>query len=209
MYRHRAGAGYPRVIGGHYYPGTGIYGYMAGAALPAAAHTVMLSHPGADAGIPVVHAPGPAIVQPPWRPMVAPGTPPTGEGHEPIPLTPQTFNGTWGGAAGAPAGTLILFTAQPQHPYKVTRWIVRGTKSGATAIGNLIGQVFVGTDLQQGQLGLIDLETLGAGGSFDTWVSAKQAEPGVFIQVQATLTAFPTPPDFETYTISALGHYFH
>jgi hypothetical protein len=245
VYRHRAGAGYPRVLGGHHYPGTGIYGapvyggYIGAPADPlmaaamglaqqqaaqalaaqnpqaaaamqlAAQQQMMLAQGGGVTFVPATGQPAPAIVSPPWRGMVAPGTPPVGEGHEPLPLTPETFNGTWGGAAGAPAGTVILFSARPQHPFKPTRWLVRGTKSGATAIGNMIGQIFVGTDLQQGELGFIDLETIGAGGAFDTWVSSKQSEPGVWIRVQATLTAFPTPPDFETYTISSLGHYFH
>jgi len=69
--------------------------------------------------------------------------------------------------------------------------------------------VFVGTDLQQGELGNIDLQTIGAGGSFDTWVSLKQAEPGVWIRLQVTLTAFPVGTDFIVVTCSSLGHYLH
>lgn len=199
-------AGYPRVIGGHYYPGTGVYGYVAGAGpyqtvYDATAGRALQVHPSGP----------PQIVSPPWRPMMAPGSPPLGEGHVPMPLNPEAFNGSWSGTggAGAPAGTTITFSARPQKPFKTTRLLVRGTKSGSTAVGNLVGQVFVGTDLQAGELGFIDLETLGAGGSFDTWVSFKQAEPGVWIRVQATLTAFPTGTDFETYTITAIGHYLH
>jgi hypothetical protein len=211
--------GYPRVVGGHYYPGTGIYGggggYVAGydaygqpvmGVAPQAPHAMLAMQP----GMVQVHPAGPPVIQsPPWRPMMAPGSPPLGEGHVPMPLTPETFNGTWGGAAGAGAGVVILFSGRSQKPFKVTRLLVRGTKSGPTAIGNLIGQTFVGTDLQQGELGFVDLETMGAGNSFDTWVSFKQSEPGVWTRVQATLTAFPTPPDFEVYTVTAMGHYLH
>jgi hypothetical protein len=186
------------------YPGTGIYGYVAGAE-----GAPMLVHQ--QAMLPVHPAPPPEIHSPPWRPMMAPGSPPLGEGHVPIPLNPETFTGTWGNTAGggAPAGTTITFSARPQKPYKPARLLVSPTKSGTTAIGRLIGQVFVGTDLQQGELGNIDLETIGAGGSFDTWVSFKQLEPGVWFRVQATLTAFPTGTDFETYILSAMGHYLH
>lgn len=195
-------AGYPRVIG--YYPGTGVYGYIAGAG-PAP-----LLAPAA--GIPVQHHhQGPMMHSPSWRPMNAPGSPPLGEGHVALPLNPETFSGSWGNTAGggAPSGTTIIFSGRPQKPFKPARLIVRGTKSGATAIGNLIGQAFVGTDLQQGELGNIDLESIGAATAFDTWISWKQAEPGVWIRVQCTLTAFPTGTDFETYTITVLGHYLH
>jgi len=204
--------GYPRMVGyvAGYAPGTGMNGYVAGVdpatgapVLVPAAHA-MAPHHGHAAG-------GHPIHSPPWRPMNAPGSPPLGEGHVQLPLTAETFGGSWGNTTGggAGAGTTIIFSGRPQEPYKTSRLIVRGTKSGTTAIGNLIGQVFVGTDLQQGELGNSDLESLGAANAFDTWVSYKQAEPGVWIRVQATLTAFPTGTDFETYTIMLIGHYLH
>lgn len=212
-------AGYPRVVGGyvagygyggHYYPGMGVYGADPAAPPPPAPapHPAMLQMP--HPAMMQVHPPPPPQVQsPPWRPMMAPGSPPLGEGHVPMPLNPETFNGQWGGTSGAPAGSVITFSARPQKPFKCARLLIRSTKSGTTAIGNLIGQTFVGTDLQQGELGFIDLESLGAANAFDTWVSFKQAEPGVWIRVQATLTAFPTSPDFETYTVTGIGHYLH
>lgn len=209
-------AGYPRVIGhvgyvaGHgYAPGFGVYGAPAPAPMP-------MMHPQAAPMLPVHHyslpvaqPPVPQIQSAPWRPMLAPGSPPLGEGHVPLPLTAETYNGTWGGASGAPSGTIIIFSGRPQKPFKTARIVARGTKSGATAIGNLLGQAFVGTDLQQGELGYIDLESIGAATAFDTWLSLKQAEPGVWIRVQCTLSAFPTAPDYETYTITLLGHYLH
>jgi hypothetical protein len=223
-------AGYPRVVGyvagggyvaGHY-PGTGIYGADPAPMPPPhpmlqhpqhaqhAQHHQMMQH--VQHGALPVHGPaGPEVQSPPWRPMMAPGSPPLGEGHVFMPLSPETFNGSWGNTAagGAPPGTVITFSARPQKPFKSTRFIVNATKSGATAIGRLVGQVFVGTDLQQGELVNVDLESIGAATAFDTWVSMKQAEPGVWIRVQSTLTAFPTTTDFETYTISVIGHYLH
>jgi hypothetical protein len=216
-------AGYPRVVG--YYPGVGNYGpgvsgqgwgpppamhgYVAGADAP---HPAMLhpAHHGHHA-MPVHGAPPPVATSAPWRAMMAPGSPPLGEGHVPMPLNPETFGGSWGNTpgGGAPAGTTITFSARPQKPFKAARLLINGTKSGATAIGRLVGQTFVGTDLQQGELGNIDLESLGAATAFDTWISFKQAEPGVWLRVQATLTAYPTGTDFETYTVTAIGHYLH
>ena len=220
-------AGYPRVIGyrgaphvgyvaGHYYPGTGVYG---AAPVPQHPHPMAMMmappvHPMAvqpHDQIPVIGPPPPVVHSPPWRPMMAPGSPPLGEGHVPLPLTAETYGGSWGNTAGggAPSGTTIIWSARPQKPFKANRIIARGTKSGPSAIGNIIAQVFVGTDLQQGELGFFDLESIGAANAFDTWISFKQVEPGVWLRLQGQLTAYPTGTDFETYTISVLGHYLH
>lgn len=206
--------GYPRVVG--YYPGTGVYGqgYIAGVdpatGAPVPVHPALAHLP--PAGTMAVHPPPhPAVTSPPWRPMMAPGSPPLGEGHVPMPLNPETFGGSWGNTTGGGAGVgaTITFSARPQKPFKCSRLLIRPTKSGATAIGNLVGQMYIGTDLQQGEVGNLDLESLGAANAFDTWVSFKQCEPGVWMRVLATLTAFPTGTDFESYTVTAIGHYLH
>ena len=212
------GAGYPRVIGEQYYPGLGVYGapYVVGGAYVVGADPAAGAPPGAM--LAVHPAPHPAAHSAPWRPMMAPGVPPVGEGHVPLPLLPETFNGTWTatGGTGAPPGTIITFSARPQKPFKLTRILARTTpvsNTNGTAIGTPIAQIFVGTDLQQGELGFIDLATLGAGGSFDTWVSCKQAEPGVLIRFQVGLTAYPsdttTHTDQVLVTLTVLGHYLH
>ena len=209
-------AGYPRVIGyvaGGYYPGLGVYGADPGAPPMGHPGVPMLAHP--HGGLPVHGVQHPAIHSPPWRPMVAPGSPPLGEGHVPLPLNPETFAtgagsiGQWGGVGGAPAGTVITFSARPQKPFKAARLLVKKTNVGPTALGSVIGQSFVGTDLQQGELGFADIESMGAATAFDTWVSFKQAEPGVWIRIQATLTAFPTGADTTLVTVTAMGHYLH
>ena len=203
------GAGYPRVIG--YHPGVG---YVAGADYVVGADPAT----GAPVALPVHAAPAPAVHSAPWRPMMAPGSPPLGEGHVPMPLSAETFSGTWTatGGTGAPPGTLITFSARPQKPFKLTRILARTTivsNTNGTAIGTPVGQLFVGTDLQQGELGFIDLATIGAGGSFDTWVSCKQAEPGVLIRLQTGLTVYPsdttTHTDSVLVTITVLGHFLH
>jgi hypothetical protein len=209
-------AGYPRVIG--YYPGTGIHGgYVAGAY----GGPPYYGHPVSGADAPMLAAPHhmpvhgggpPAVHSPPWRPMMAPGSPPLGEGHVPMPMNPETFGGVFGNTAGggAPVGTTITFSARPQKPFKCSRLLIRGSASGATAAAtSLVGQVYIGTDLQQGEVGNIDLESIGAATAFDTWISFKQAEPGVWMRVLATVTIFPTGTDFKSYTVTAIGHYLH
>jgi hypothetical protein len=205
-------AGYPRVIGAGYAPGLGVYGQHYVAGVDPGTGAPLLAVAPAAGGHPI-HSPG-------WRPMNAPGSPPLGEGHVPMPLNPEAFSlasgggAVWGapaGGGGAPPGTIVVFSARPQKPFKMARLIVR--KSGPNAAGAaVIGQSFVGTDLQQGELGFVDIESIGAGGAFDTWVSFKQAEPGVWIRIQVTLTAFPlstTGTDFVVVTVSSLGHYLH
>src|SRR5271165_5128984 len=151
--------GYPRVVGA-YHPGVGapgagrqsmVRGYVAGEGVEGE-EVIGYTHDGE----PIVgrHPHGrqhqthglPAHLQPqspPWRAMIAPGSPPVGEGHVPIPLNPETFGGVWGAGAtpaGAPAGATIIFSARPQKQYKTSRLLIRGTKSGVTAVGNLVGQ---------------------------------------------------------------------
>jgi hypothetical protein len=126
-------------------------------------------------------------------------------------MNPETFSGVWG-SGGAATGASITFSARPQKPFKLTRMLVGFNKTSGAGSAHLVGQPFVGTDLQQGEVGNIDLEGLGAGGSFDTWVSFKQAEPGVWIRLIATLLGAPTftsTTDSATYIITAIGHYLH
>lgn len=208
------GAGYPRVIGagGRYYPGMGVYGeYVIGAD----GQPVMAAN-AAPAGqammpMPVHMMPQPVITSPPWRGgQLAPGVHTPGERHVPMDLAPETFAGMWGGVGGAPAGTVIIFSARPQKPFKGTRLFVRrvAVNTNGTAIGSLVGSVFAGTDLQQAEITDIDLETIGAGGTFDSWVSFTDVEPGVLIRLKCTLFGgFPVAPDSLQYKLTLTGHY--
>lgn len=209
--------GYPRVVGQYvagYHPGVG---YVVGAdgqpvpALPAPPGAPMMPHPG-YMPYPQMHAPVPHTA--PWRPMMAPGSPPLGEGHVTLPMNPETNQGVWGSTAtgGAATSAQIIFSARPQKPFKLTRIIVGSAKTAGAAAAHLVGQQFVGTDLQQGEVGLVDLESIGAGGSFDTWLSFKQAEPGVWIRIFGQLLGSPTftsTTDTATYILTAIGHYLH
>src|SRR5271155_373347 len=115
--------GYPRTVGGRY-PGVGVYGeevegYVAGyVAGQEAAEGVGRHHRGrgGPGALLLPHRQAPHPKTAPWRPMMAPGSPPLGEGHVPMPLNPETFNGTWGGTTGAGAGVTITFSGRPQKP---------------------------------------------------------------------------------------------
>jgi len=209
--------GYPRVIGyvageeevEGYAPGVG---YVAGAPyevpMPQGRPIVGRRHH--------VGPPHPAIRSAPWRPMLAPGSPPLGEGHVPMPLNPESFGGAWGSTGLTTVNTsngLITFSARPQKPFKTSRLLItKGGTANGLSTSQLVGQNYVGTDLQQGEVGQIALEALGAPSSFDTWVSFKQAEPGVWIRVQAQLLSvagFTSTTDYVQYNITAIGHYLH
>jgi len=142
-----------------------------------------------DCDSPQGYTPPQSFLRPPWRGnMLAPGLEAPGEGHVPLPLT-GTAGGLFTFAAQAPQ----VFTARPQKPYKGTRLIciashIPAVPGGPTTPARVQGQIFVGTDPQQGQLGQLDLESLGAPTAFDTWLSCNQAEPGVEIQVQSSLS---------------------
>ena len=75
-----------------------------------------------------------------------------------------------------------------QKPYRAERMIFIVTRIGDTAASPRVqGQIFVGTDLQQGELGLIDFESLGATTAFGTRLTLTPASPGVFLRLQCQL----------------------
>jgi hypothetical protein len=75
-----------------------------------------------------------------------------------------------------------------QKPYRAERMIFIVTRLGDSAAGVRVqGQIFVGTDLHQGELGLIDFESLGAPTAFGTRLTLTPASPGVFLRLQCQL----------------------
>lgn len=120
----------------------------------------------------------------PWRGgQLAHGVEMADEGMLPMPLS---------GAAGTNTFTAtistITFQGQMQKPYRGERLIFIVTRVGASAANLRVqGQIFVGTDLQQGELGLIDFESLGATTAFGTRLTLTPATPGVFLRLQTQL----------------------
>lgn len=142
--------------------------------------------------------------KPGWRKQLAPGVIQPDEGMVPLPLTPQSANGVF--AAG---GTSIIFQGQLQKPYRPERLLVSVVRTGASATGRILGQLFVGTDLQQADIQGFDLELIGAPTAFGTRLTSKAAEPGVLIRIIATPTAFPTGSDTISVNIMFTGRVVH
>jgi len=119
-----------------------------------------------------------------WRQgQLATGVETPDEGMLPMPLTGSGGTNTY-------TATLanITFQGQMQKPYRAERMIFIVTRIGASAANLRVqGQIFVGTDLQQGELGLIDFESLGAPTAFGTRLTLTPASPGVFLRLQGQL----------------------
>lgn len=104
-------------------------------------------------------------------------------GMFPLPLT-----GTGGTNTFSATVTAITFQGSLQKPYRSERLIFIVTRIGTSAANLRVqGQIFVGTDLQQGELGLLDLESLGAVTAFGTRLTLSPANPGVFVRLQTQL----------------------
>jgi hypothetical protein len=100
-------------------------------------------------------------------------------------MFPLPMSGTGGTNTFTATVTSITFQGSLQKPYRAERLLFVVTRIGASATNVRVqGQIFVGTDLQQGELGLIDMETLGAVTAFGTRLTLSPANPGVFVRLQ-------------------------
>lgn len=144
--------------------------------------------------------------KPGWRNQLAPGVIQPDEGMVPLPLT---------ATAGSPPGTFtaaittMTFQGQLQKPYRAERLLVSVVRSGVTSTGRLLTQMFVGTDLQQAEITGWDAELVGQTSAFGTRLTAKAAEPGVFIRLVVTLSNNPTGTDIIFATMMFLGRVIH
>jgi hypothetical protein len=145
--------------------------------------------------------------KPSWRSgQLAPGVMTPQEGLVPLPMTAQ---------AGSPVGTFtatlpsITFLGRLQKPYRAERLLVSSVRTGATSTGRLLGQIFVGTDLQQAQINGFDLELIGPATAFGTRLTLLQAPPGVEINVAVTLSSGLTAPDTIFASMLFLGRVVH
>lgn len=138
-----------------------------------------------------------------WRKtQLAPGVQTPGEGMIPLPLTGQQNGGIF-----TDTNNSITFEGQVQKPFRGERLLVSTVRTGVTATGRLIAQLFVGTDLQQGDVPGFDLEQVGDPQAFGVRMSMVPATPGVFIRVLANLNIPLTTPDTIVTTVTLLGRY--
>jgi len=136
-----------------------------------------------------------------WRnAQLAPGVNAPGEGLVPLPLTGQQNGGIFNLTTNQ-----ITFEGQIQKPFRGERLLVSTVRQGTSAVGRLIAQLFVGTDLQQGDVPGFDLEQVGDPQAFGVRLSMNQAQPGVFIRVIAALNVPLTTTDTITTTVTLLG----
>ena len=121
--------------------------------------------------------------KPGWRNQLAPGVIQPDEGMVPLPLVPNAGNGTF-----TTTLSQITWSGQLQKPFRAERLLVSVVRTGTDAIGRLLTQFFVGTDLQGAEIAGWDAELIGQAGSFGTRLTAKAAEPGVQVRLVVTLS---------------------
>lgn len=144
--------------------------------------------------------------RPDWRNQLAPGVIQPDEGLVPLTLSPQ---------AGSPLGTFtstipsITFQGQLQKPYRPERLLTSVVRTGTSATGRLLTQLFVGTDLQQAEIAGWDAEVIGQPTAFGTRLTCKAAEPGVFVRCVVTLSNGLGVGDTIFASLTFLGRVIH
>jgi hypothetical protein len=148
-------------------------------------------NPGGALGRPLPQPmpPQPNVV-PDWRGgQLAPGVNQADEG-----LVPLGLKGDVGNTFTAAIPT-ITFEGKLQKPFRGERLVVATVRTGTSATGLLLSQIFVGVDLQQGSTVALPIETLGATNAFGMRLTLMQAPPGVIISLPTTLSNNPTGSD--------------
>ncbi len=144
--------------------------------------------------------------RPDWRNQLAPGVIQPDEGLVPMALTGQS-----GSPPGQFSSTIsqIVFQGQLQKPFRAERLLVSVVRTGATAVGRLLTQLFVGTDLQQAEITGWDAELIGQANAFGTRLTCKAAEPGVFLRCVVNLSNLLTSTDTILANFTFMGRIIH
>lgn len=144
------------------------------------------------------------VTKPGWRnSQLAPGVIAPDQGMLPLPMPGRqgnTFNLTT---------QAITFEGQVQKPFRGERLLVSTVRTGTSAVGRIMGQIFVGTDLQGLDVSPLDIEQIGAPGAFGVRLTMKPAQPGVFIRIVCTLSSAITTTDTIFTSIQLLGRNVH
>jgi hypothetical protein len=145
------------------------------------------------------------VSKPDWRQtQLAPGVIAPDQGLLPLPLS-----GAGGTNTFALATQEITFQGQLQKPFRGERLLVSVVRTGASATGRLLGQLFVGTDLQQLDVGGFDIEQVGTPNAFGVRLTMKPAQPGVFIRLVTRPTVALAGTDTIQVTCTLLGRNVH
>lgn len=142
-----------------------------------------------------------ALTKPGWRDsQLAPGVIAPDQGLLPLPMGSFTF---------ALAAQTNTFQGQIQKPFRGERLLVSTVRTGTTAVGRLMGQIFVGSDLAALDVPAVDLEQIGSPQAFGVRLTMKPAQPGVFIRIVTSLSSALTTTDTIFCTITLLGRLIH
>lgn len=142
-----------------------------------------------------------SVQKPGWRrSQLAPGVIAPDQGLLTLPMGTFTFTAT------AQTNT---FQGQVQKPFRGERWLIRVVRTGTTATGTLLSQLFVGTDLSQLDVAPVDLEALANPNAFGVRLTMKPAQPGVIIRAVTTLSVVLTTTDTIQVTLQLLGRNIH
>lgn len=162
-----------------------------------------------DEGYPIVVGRGPRrrgsaniqIQKPGWRQsQVAPGVIAPDQGLLPLPMGNFTF---------VLAAQTFTFQGQVQKPFRGERLLVSTVRTGTTAVGRLLGQIFVGSDLAALDVPPIDIEQIGSPNAFGVRLTMKPAQPGVFIRIVCALSSALTGTDSIFTSVQLLGRNIH
>jgi len=140
------------------------------------------------------------LKKPGWRQtQVAPGVIAPDQGMWPLPLTGNPANTFSAGVQN------ITFTGQLQKPFRGERLLFSTVRTGATAIGLVLGQLFVGTDLNQLDVQAFDVEQVGDPNAFGVRLAMKPAQPGVLIRLVCGLSIPVAAADTIQCSVSLMG----
>lgn len=141
------------------------------------------------------------LTKPGWRDgQLAPGVIAPDEGLLTLPMGSVTF---------ALATQTFTFQGQVQKPFRGERLLVTTVRTGTTAVGRIMGQIFVGSDLAALDVPPVDIEQLGQPTAFGVRMAMKPAQPGVFIRIVCTLSTALTGTDTIFATVQLLGKNIH
>lgn len=140
--------------------------------------------------------------KPRWRNQLAPGVPVPDYGVYPIPLTPQSNNGTFDAL-----NANIEYKAVTQVPFRGERLLTRVARNGTSAAGALVfaqNGVHIGIRPQVGVLGPIALEDFSSE-AFGVRLVMQPATQGAEIRVFAFVQPALQASDTLTLSIQILG----
>lgn len=137
------------------------------------------------------------VHKPRWRKsQLAPGVIAPDQGLLPLPLGSFTY---------VLAAQTNTFVGQVQKPFRGERLLVTTVRTGTSAVGRVMGQMFVGSDLAALDVPSVDLEQIGAPNAFGVRLTMKPIQPGVQFRIITSLSNAIAGTDSIFCTIQLLG----